>query len=101
MSSTFGFFGSLPYVRGKAYLAARQGTEAAAEFQKILAHRGIVINNPIGVLARLNLARAHALTRDFDRARRAYEDFFNLWKAADPDIPGDENCQSGVQQTVK
>jgi serine/threonine protein kinase/tetratricopeptide (TPR) repeat protein len=89
MSSTFGFFGSLypAYVRGKAYLAARQGTEAATEFQKILDHRGLVINDPIGALARLHLARAFVLARDFAKARNAYEDFFNLWKGADSDIP--------------
>jgi predicted Zn-dependent protease len=89
MSSTFGFFGSLypAYVRGQAYLAARQGTEAATEFQKILDHPGLVINDPIGALARLHLARAFVLTRDFAKARNAYEDFFNLWKGADPDIP--------------
>jgi tetratricopeptide (TPR) repeat protein len=89
MSSTFGFFGSLypAYVRGQAYLAARQGTEAATEFQKILDHPGLVINDPIGALARLHLARALVLTRDFAKARNAYEDFFNLWKGADPDIP--------------
>jgi tetratricopeptide (TPR) repeat protein len=89
MSSTFGFFGSLypAYVRGKAYLATRQGSEAATEFQKILDHRGVVINDPIGALAHLHLARAFVLTRDFAKARNAYEDFFNLWKGADPDIP--------------
>ena len=68
-------------------MAARQGTEAAAEFQKILDHRGLVINDPIGALARLHLARAFVLTRDFAKARSVYEDFFNLWKGADPDIP--------------
>jgi hypothetical protein len=89
MSSTFGFFGSLypAYVRGNAYLAARKGTEAATEFQKILDHRGLVINDPIGALARLHLARAFVLTRDFAKARSAYEDFFDLWKEADSDIP--------------
>ena len=96
MSSTFGFFGSLypTYVRGEAYLAARRGTEAATEFQKILDHRGVVINDPIGALARLQVARALALTRDFAKARNAYEDFFYLWKGADPDIPVMKNAKA-------
>jgi len=75
------------YVRGEAYLVAHQGTEAAAEFQKILDQRGVVLNEPIGALARLGLARAYALQGDTTKARTAYEDFFTLWKDADPDIP--------------
>jgi eukaryotic-like serine/threonine-protein kinase len=75
------------YVRGKAYLAAHQGNEAAAEFQKILDHRGIVGNEPIGTLAHLGLARAYALQGGTTRARTAYQDFLTLWKDADPDIP--------------
>jgi DNA-binding winged helix-turn-helix (wHTH) protein len=75
------------YVRGEAYLAAHQGREAAAEFQKILDHRGIVLNEPIGALAHLQLARAYALQGDTVRARAAYQDFLALWKDADPDIP--------------
>jgi tetratricopeptide (TPR) repeat protein len=85
------------YVRGEAYLAAHRGSEAAAEFQKVLNHRGIVFNEPIGPLARLGLARAYAMqaeaATDNNRpqlranARSAYEDFFRLWKEADPNIP--------------
>jgi eukaryotic-like serine/threonine-protein kinase len=85
------------YVRGEAYLAAHQGSEAAAEFQKILDQRGVVSNEPIGALARLGLARAYALQAqsmqdpDADavrtKARAAYQDFFALWKDADFDIP--------------
>src|ERR1700719_4410375 len=75
------------YVRGEAYLAAHQGSEAAAEFQKILDHRGIVLNEPIGALARLQLGRAYALQGDTAKARAAYQDFLTLWKGADPDIP--------------
>ncbi len=75
------------YVRGAAYLAARQGNEAAAEFQKILDHRGIIINEPIGALARLGLARAYHLQGDTAKARAAYQGFLTLWKDADPDIP--------------
>jgi hypothetical protein len=75
------------YVRGEAYLAAHQGNEAAAEFQKILDHRGIVLNEPIGALAHLQLARAYAMRGDAAKARAAYQDFLTLWKDADPDIP--------------
>jgi tetratricopeptide (TPR) repeat protein len=75
------------YVRGEAYLAAHQGSEAAAEFQKILDHRGIVQNEPIGALAHLQLGRAYALSGDTTKARAAYNDFLTLWKDADPDIP--------------
>jgi len=75
------------YVRGVAYLAARRGREAAAEFQKILDHRGTVLSDPVGALARMQLARAYALAGDKDNARTAYKDFLTLWKDADPNIP--------------
>ena len=75
------------YVRGEAQLAAHNGAAAAAEFQKFLDHRGIVINFPLGALAHLGLARAYALSGDTAKARTAYQDFFALWKDADPDIP--------------
>jgi len=75
------------YVRGEAYLAAHQGREAAAEFQKILDHRGLVLNEPIGVLAHLQLGRAYVLQGDTPKARAAYQDFLALWRDADPDIP--------------
>jgi len=75
------------YVRGQAYLKARQGQQAAAEFQKFLDHRGITANFPLGALAHLGLARAYALSGDTAHARIAYQDFFGLWKDADPDIP--------------
>jgi DNA-binding winged helix-turn-helix (wHTH) protein/tetratricopeptide (TPR) repeat protein len=75
------------YVRGLAYLAAHQGREAAREFQKILNHRGIVVCDPIGALAHLQLGRAYALAGDKTKARSAYRDFLTLWKDADPDIP--------------
>jgi len=75
------------YVRGEAYIAAHQGREAAAEFQKIIDHRGIVVNEPIGALAHLQLGRAYALQGDTVKARAAYQDFLTLWKGADPDIP--------------
>jgi hypothetical protein len=90
-SSFNGNFGSLypVYVRGLAYLAAHRGAEAAAEFQKILDHRGIVISDPIGALAHLQLGRAFAMSGDQAKAKAktAYQDFLSLWKDADPDIP--------------
>jgi Flp pilus assembly protein TadD len=75
------------YVRGQAYLAAQRGHEAAVEFEKILKWRGVVQNQPIAPLAHLGLARAYALEGDTAKTRAAYEDFFDLWKDADPDIP--------------
>src|SRR6266481_6356202 len=75
------------FVRGEAYLAAHQGSEAAAEFQKILDHRGIVLNSPIGALAHLQLGRAYAMQGDTPKAKAAYQDFLTLWKDADLDIP--------------
>ena len=74
-------------MRGEAYLAAHQGLEAAAEFQKILDHRAIVVSDPIGALARLQLGRAYALSGDKTKAKTAYQDFLTLWKDADADIP--------------
>jgi cytochrome c-type biogenesis protein CcmH/NrfG len=68
-------------------LAARQGAEAAREFQKILDHLGIMVGDPIGVLAHLQLGRAYAMLGDTTKAQAAYQDFLTLWKDADPDIP--------------
>jgi len=75
------------YVRGQAYLAAHNPAAAVAEFQKIVDHRGIVQNLPLGTLAQLQLGRAYAMSGDNAKAKAAYQDFFNLWKDADPDIP--------------
>jgi len=75
------------YLRGQAYLQARNGKEAAAEFQRIISHRGIVLNFPLATVAHLGLARAHALEGDTANARVAYEDFLKLWKDADSNIP--------------
>jgi predicted Zn-dependent protease len=75
------------YLRGQAYLLARQGREAAQEFQKMIDRRGAVINCPMGALARLGLARAYAMSGDTAGARNAYQDFLALWKDADPDLP--------------
>ena len=83
-----GSFGAMypTYVRGQAYLALHKPTEAAAEFQKILDHPGVVLEDPIGAIARLQLARALALSRDTVKAKRAYSDLLTLWKDADPEI---------------
>jgi hypothetical protein len=75
------------YVRGLAYLAARQSAEAAAEFQRIIDRRSIVLIDPVDALARLQLARAVALSGDTIRAKTAYNDLLALWKNADAEIP--------------
>jgi serine/threonine protein kinase/Flp pilus assembly protein TadD len=75
------------YVRGEAYLAAHQGSEAATEFLKILDHPGVAINEPVGALAHLGIARAYAMQGDTAKAKATYQDFLTLWKDADPDIP--------------
>ena len=84
-----GRFGGLYpiYVRGLAYLAARQPAEAAAEFQRIVDHRSIVLVDPVDAMARLQLARALALAGDTVRAKSVYNDLLTLWRNADPDIP--------------
>ena len=87
--SFFGFFASLypAYVRGEAYLAAHRPVDAAAEFQKILNHRGLLLADPMGARARVELGRAWALAGDPAKARAAYEDFLALWKDADAGVP--------------
>src|SRR5580700_8011423 len=75
------------YVRAEAYLQANHGKEAVAEYQKMIDNRGVIINGPIGALAHLGLGRAEALEGDTAKARVAYQDFFALWKDADPDVP--------------
>ena len=84
-----GRFGGLYpiYVRGLAYLAARQPAAAVAEFQRILDHRSIVLVDPMDAMARVQLARALALSGDIVKAKSAYNDLFSLWKNADQDIP--------------
>ena len=74
------------YVRGQAFLVSHQGSEAAAEFQKILDWPGVVQSGQIGALAHLGIARAYAVERDTAKALIAYQDFLTLWKDADPDI---------------
>jgi len=75
------------YVRALAYLEARRGNEALAEYQKIMGSRGVVINGPIGVLAQLGQGRTYSLAGDPAKAKIAYQDFLAAWKDADPDIP--------------
>jgi hypothetical protein len=75
------------YVRGWAYLETKSGAEAAAEFQKILDHRGVDPLSPFHPLSHLGLARAYVLMGDSPKARKSYENFFGIWKDADPDIP--------------
>jgi serine/threonine protein kinase/tetratricopeptide (TPR) repeat protein len=83
------YYGGLhsAYVRGEALIAARRHAEAAAEFQKVLDHSGIVGTDPIGVLAHLQLGRVFVLSGDRTKAKTAYETFLELWKDADADIP--------------
>jgi eukaryotic-like serine/threonine-protein kinase len=75
------------YLRGDSYLATKQGAEAAREFQKVLDQFGVVGNEPIGALAHLGLGRAYAIEDDSAKAKTAYQDFFALWKDAEPDVP--------------
>jgi len=75
------------YVRGQAYLLAHKGVAAAAEFQKLVDHRGVVANFVTGALTHLQIGRGYAMAGDTAKARAAYQEFFNLWKDADPDIP--------------
>jgi eukaryotic-like serine/threonine-protein kinase len=82
---TFAFYPV--YLRGEAYLTAKQGAEAAGEFQKIVNHTGVVGNEPIGALAHLGLGRAYALSGDNAKAKNAYQDFFALWANSDADVP--------------
>ncbi|HEY5329508.1 MAG TPA: transcriptional regulator [Acidobacteriaceae bacterium] len=75
------------YVRGLAFLASNDSPRAEAEFQKVIANPGVVLNSPIGPLSRLQLARAYALEGDRTHAKAAYQDFLTRWKDADPNLP--------------
>jgi eukaryotic-like serine/threonine-protein kinase len=88
LSWNYSFNGLYPaYIRGLAYLQLGEGRLAAAEFQKLQDHRGLVGTDVIGALAHLQMARAEKMMGDEASARKAYEDFLTLWKDADPDIP--------------
>jgi predicted Zn-dependent protease len=85
---SYRFGGLYPvYVRGQAYLAAHRPAEAAAEFQRVLDNRGVVLGDPIAALARLQLARAMVVSDNPGKARMAYQDFLHLWKDADSNLP--------------
>jgi tetratricopeptide (TPR) repeat protein len=75
------------YIRGEAYMATRDYKSAMGEFQEILEHPGMSLNEPIAALAHLGIARAYVAQGDKDRARSVYQDFLSLWKEADPGIP--------------
>jgi len=75
------------YIRGQAYLKVGDGSKAAAEFQKMLDHPGVVVNFPLAAFARLGRARAYTQSAKSAEAVGAYRDFLQLWKGADPDIP--------------
>jgi outer membrane protein assembly factor BamD (BamD/ComL family) len=75
------------YIRGIAHLQRGEGRLAAAEFQKLVDHRGLVGTDVIGALAHLQIARAQKMIGDEAAARKSYETFLDLWKNADPDIP--------------
>jgi eukaryotic-like serine/threonine-protein kinase len=88
-STAAAFFGSVypTIVRGEAYLRSHKGAEAVAECRRTLSLPGLLLEDPVGVVARLQLARAYAMQGDTSKARQAYQDFLTLWKDADPDIP--------------
>jgi eukaryotic-like serine/threonine-protein kinase len=98
-----GRFGGLYpiYVRGLAYLAARQPAEAAAEFQRILDHRSIVLVDPMDAMARLQLARALVLSGDTVKAKGVYGDVLTLWKNADSGIPILEEARADTRDCRK
>ncbi len=83
------FYGGMypVYVRGEAYLTANRAREAAAEFQKVIDHQGIVAGDPIGALAHVGLARAYVQAGEHSKAREQYEQFLALWRSADSDLP--------------
>ena len=97
-----GGFGAMypTYVRGMAYLALHKPAEAAAEFQKILDHPGVVLEDPMGALARLQLARAWTMAGDVGKAKTAYEELLRLWKDADPAIPCGKRSPCGIRQVA-
>jgi serine/threonine protein kinase/tetratricopeptide (TPR) repeat protein len=86
------------YIRGLAYLSLKKGKEAAAEFRKFLDQRGVAVNCPLAALARLQIGRAYALSGDSIKARGSYQEFFALWKDADPDIPVLRQAKAEYQQ---
>jgi len=102
-SAISGLFGALypVYFRGQAFLAANKPVEAAGEFDKILNHRGIVVADPIAVLAHLQLARACAKSGNLDRAKSEYREFLALWKDADHGVPLFVQAQAEYAKLVR
>jgi eukaryotic-like serine/threonine-protein kinase len=104
-SSIHGNFGALYpiYVRGEARLEAHQGIEAATEFEKIPGHRGVVVSDPAGAMAPLQLGRAYVLSGDKAKGRAAYQSFLALWKDADPDVPvlGQAKAEYAILQAAQ
>ena len=92
-----GFFGVLfaAYLRGERYLAAHQTTEAAAEFQKIIDHYGLVLGDPLGAMARLRLAQAYSMEGNSEKAKGAWGELLKVWKDADPDLRDRQAGQGG------
>ena len=86
------------YIRAEALLRASQGAAAAAEFRKILEHRGIVHNSPVGALGPLGLAHAYSVSGETAKARNSYRDFLDLWNQADTDIPVLRHAKNDFQR---
>jgi eukaryotic-like serine/threonine-protein kinase len=89
------------YLRGLAYLQAKQGAEAVAEFQKILDHRPAIGPGVWQALAKLGQGRGYALAGDTAKARTAYQDFFTMWKDADPDLPALKEAKAEYEKLQK
>ena len=86
------------YFRGLALCAQGQGAKAALEFQRIIEHSGVVVSDPVGALAHVQLARSYRMSGDFERAKTVYQSFFELWKEADPEIPLLRQAQAEFRQ---
>jgi tetratricopeptide (TPR) repeat protein len=102
----FGHFGGLhpAYLRGQVYMGGQRETEAAVEFQKFLDHPGVVLADPVGVMARLQLGRILALSGNTAKAKVAYQDVLTIWKDADSDLPVVNQAKAEyakLQQTKK
>jgi predicted Zn-dependent protease len=86
------------YMRGLAYLQMESGAAAAAEFRKIIDHRGVDLMSPLYPIAHIRLAEAYALMGNVASARKTYEEFFSLWKNADPDVPIFKEAKAKYEQ---
>jgi tetratricopeptide (TPR) repeat protein len=97
------FLGALfpVYVRGLALSQMGRHREAAAEFQKIVEHRGLTLNDPVGPMARLQLARALSASGDRAKSAAVYKDLLSLWKDADPDVPAVQEARAELSQIMK